>query len=141
MDLAGWVAIGGVVATVLATILTYVTAHRRNNGDFKTALDKRIDERVATQLETAWKRIDELEKKLQAVVTSQGHTRRVVRSWFQRLVSWDKKGRHGKLPVPSEAEMEELGILDLVIYDATGEIELLEVTEPVLSKPELSPYD
>lgn len=141
MDLAGWVAIGGVLTTILATVLTYVTAHRRNNGDFKTALDKRIDERVATQLQAAWSRIDELEIKLQAVIASQGHTRRVVRSWFQRLVAWDKKGRHGKLPVPSEAEMDELGILDLAVISETGEVELLEITEPAPSPLELSPYD
>lgn len=133
MNLAGWVAIGGVAAAILASILTYAAAHRTAGLTSKQALDKRIDERVAEQLTSAWARIDSLEAQLKAVVEGQSHTRRVIRSWFNRLVMWDKKGRHGKLPVPSEAEMDELGILDLVIIDETGEIELLEVTEPALS--------
>lgn len=37
----------------------------------------------------------------------------IIRRYFQRLLLWDVRGRHGELPTPSEAEMRELDLEDL----------------------------
>jgi hypothetical protein len=53
--------IGGVFA-VLASYLTFQSTRGKTKADSKTSLDQRIDERMDAQLQSAWKRLDELEE-------------------------------------------------------------------------------
>lgn len=55
------VGIVGAVVTLIGVIATYLATKGRTQTDMKTALDKRIDERVKGELERVYGRLDEVE--------------------------------------------------------------------------------
>ena len=57
------VAVVGGLALLGAGVLTYFSAHGKTQADTKTALDKRIDDRVALELNRVYKRLEEVEEK------------------------------------------------------------------------------
>jgi hypothetical protein len=56
-------------ASVLGGLIVFIATRGRTRTDAKTALDARIDARVTTQLEGAWKRIDEQDAHIKALKT------------------------------------------------------------------------
>lgn len=108
--------------SLLGVWLTYRAASKKSDSDYRTALDRRIDERMNTQMAKAWTRIDELEAKVRALEGGTILIRTAVRGWFARLIKWDRGGRHGKLPVPTSEDMKILGIEDLAVPDITEEV-------------------
>lgn len=56
------IAIIGTAALALGSFLTYLATRGKTKTDAKTALDARIDARVAEQLEGAWSEITDLKR-------------------------------------------------------------------------------
>lgn len=111
------IAVASLLVTVTGLFFTFRAANRKTDSESKTALDARIDARVTEQLSAAWERIDALEAEVEALKSGEQETRRVVRSWFSRLITWDRRGRNGRMPVPTHDEMRRLGIDDLMPHD------------------------
>lgn len=68
----------------------------------------REEVKAAVALETA-----DLRARITALETRQTSMRRIIRRAFENLIDWENKGHQGKMPLPSNSEMEELGIEDL----------------------------
>lgn len=104
--------------TALASIFfTFRSANRKTDSEFKTAMDARIDERVSNALEDAWREIEGLKTEVKKLKEGEIETRTIVRTFFQRLLNWDRRGRQGRMPMPTHAEMKRLGVEDLSITD------------------------
>lgn len=86
-----------------------------DNDKAKLDLNNRIDERIQNQLEEAWSEITELKsqvKSLMEAVAKKGLENQTilqaVKHWFTNLVHWDRLGRHGRMPLPSQADLDLL---------------------------------
>lgn len=111
------IAVVSAMTAFISIILTFRSANRKTDSEFKTAMDARIDERVKEQLTEAWKEIDGLKEKVNKLEQGEIETRSIVRTFFQRLLNWDRRGRQGRMPMPTHAEMKRLGVEDLSITD------------------------
>jgi hypothetical protein len=81
----------------------------------KTDLNDRIDGRVEVQLEKAWKKIDELEDEVKKLKEDKDKKtlenltiRQAVKQWFINLIHWDRLGRNGRMPLPSQSDLDLL---------------------------------
>lgn len=64
-----------------------------------------------------WERMEKLEKKESDAVekatlaaADAAEVKGVFRTWLTNLILWDRGGRPGDLPLPSELELEKLGV-------------------------------
>lgn len=82
MDPQTIITIIGAVVAVTGAFLTYLATRGKTKTDAKTALDERIDVRVAAQLEGAWSQID----KLKSAVAELTEKDRLKSSAFARIL-------------------------------------------------------
>lgn len=110
------------LGSVLSVWLTYRASVRKTSSDYRTALDKRIDERLDDQMSDAWEQIDRLKLRVKNLEEVNSLMRTAVRGWFSRLIRWDRNGRRGRMPLPTSEDMKIIGIEDLAVHDETDEI-------------------
>lgn len=94
------------IASVIALIYKSRGENKNSALNAKTALDQRIDERVARQLETAWEEIDQLKKSFQALETKENQrTGAITRILRAIAIQW--KGVDGPDLDPRDIEILE----------------------------------
>lgn len=123
--------LGGMVG-LIGGVVTLIKTFGTNNNDanrIQQALDQQIDEKIAAQLKAAWTRIEELEKQIADLQDSETKTKRentqikvAVKRFFRDLVDWNRNGRKGAMPLPSQNDLDLLE---------------LDPNEPSISRAEL----
>lgn len=120
---------GSGLAGVVTAIVKTRGATSVQSADLKARIDSQIDLRVKQQLDDQDEEIRNLKTQVADLQDSNRVTKRenvqiklAVKSWFRDLVLWNRAGRPGTIPLPSQ---EDLDLLDL---DPNG---------PTLSRAEL----
>lgn len=128
------------VLSALTALLSVIFFYLKSRSDgkakeqeLKHTLDQRIDDRVTQELSRAYGRIDELEidvDNLKKAKIENAQIKRVVHNWVYRLLRWDRLGREGPMPLPSE---EDLILLEIDLTNTSlseQEIRDLGPSEP-----------
>lgn len=115
-DVKTWLAIAGAATSAFLAWLAFrKDKHTEVSGqmDVKLKLDQLIDERVERQLTSAWKEIDHLKsqvKELLPVREENTQMKGVIRRHFESLISWERRGRPGAMPLPDATDVALLGL-------------------------------
>lgn len=95
------------IGSVIALIIKSRGENKTSDTNAKTALDKRIDERVSAQLEEAWKRLDEQDTKIAALLTREARRTGAI-TRILRAIAKQWPGAEGPDLDPADiAEIEE----------------------------------
>lgn len=62
-DILAWVPLGGSVLLLLGTYITVRATRGKTQADYKTAMDKRIDEKMSSYIDRLEKRVEDAEEK------------------------------------------------------------------------------
>lgn len=95
------VALVTAMASIVGSAIVFFSARGKSKVDYKTALDARIDERVADQLTLAWTEIDKLKASNIQHVKLENVTNRYIR----KLLAHIRAGK-GNPPPPLPPELE-----------------------------------
>ncbi|WP_213816215.1 hypothetical protein [Glaciihabitans sp. dw_435] len=101
-----WLGLIGTCVTFIGLVFVFV----KGRGENKNAVDARIDARMAKELERVYLRLDEQDKEIATLKSSDRTTKAIVRRWFHELLRWDRIGRHGEMPLPSVMDMDRLDL-------------------------------
>lgn len=113
MDGSVFITIGGMVVTIIGVVLVFVKGRGENQNkatENRTAIDALIDARVSTELVRVYKRLDDQDTEIRILKDSDRTTKAIVRRWFHDLLSWDRTGRSGAMPLPSRDDMARLDL-------------------------------
>ena len=109
--IGGGTGLGGLFVTLIKTL----GSSSNKSAELRQALNLQIDERVKVQLKEAWDRIDALEDQIKDLQDSETKTKRennqikvAVKRYFRDLVDWNRNGRKGTMPLPSQADLDLL---------------------------------
>jgi uncharacterized membrane protein YccC len=111
--------LGGSLFLGLAALISAFANRRKARTDAAQATvdgSKTLMQYVRDEVEAAVAAaVEPLNARITALEQRQTSMRRIVRRAFEKLISWESRGHPGKMPLPSPAEMEELGIEDLTV--------------------------
>ena len=94
------VAIIAAVASLGGAIIVGISARGKNRVDYKTALDARIDKRVADQLAEAWTQIDKQKGQISGLLEQNSRQARIERLMYRYLQTLRHHIEAGNPPPP-----------------------------------------
>jgi len=104
------VAILGVIATLASVAALFVKSRGENKNastNAKTALDARIDERMSAQMESAWKKLDELSLEITESAAREIRKNGAITRILRAIANQWPDGRGPDLHPDDIAEIEE----------------------------------
>lgn len=120
MEASTVISIAGVLVTLVGVVLVFWKGNGENKNQAtqnKTAIDERIDDRLSQELVRVYARLDaqddlirEQAAKISQLEGSERSTKFIVRRWFHDLIAWDRRGRHGEMPLPTADDMQRLDL-------------------------------
>ncbi len=108
---------GSGLGTLIVTLVKTWGSSSGNAAALKLELNSQIDERVAEQVKDMRDEIRDLKQQVKDLQDSETKTKRensqikvAVKRFFKDLVAWNRMGRKGTMPLPSQADLD---LLDL----------------------------
>lgn len=109
--------LGGGLLLGIGSLITSLATRKKVRSDAAQATidgSKTLMQYVRDEVESAVAAaVEPLNARITALEQRQTRVQRIVRRAFEKLISWERLGHHGPMPLPSAQEMEELGIEDL----------------------------
>lgn len=108
-----WVAGLAFAAAVIGHVVAFLKGRGRGAPETivaKAAIDARIDARLSERMTELEDENVALRAETTKLTNEAARFKRIVFQWWARLIAWDVRGRNGNMPMPSEDELEFMGL-------------------------------